>query len=158
MAQPAVNPKTITVELGDGTKTTVPLFGPYGDKLLHGSKLVTKVKSSNPKKRKPEDKLTRTYTHSDGVEYWAAQCWAPKDDAEAVALAKAKPAMARDLMEDALCVEAGQASWQENRGGSVNTRVSVNGAEPKALPNEIIALLRASGAKVVEVPKDKKTK
>lgn len=145
-------PATVVVELPDGSKQTVPLFGPYGDKLVNGSKLVTKLKQSDPKKRKPEDKLHRVYAHSNGIEYWAAQCYVPKDDAEAIRYANAKPANARDLMEDALCVEAGQASWHENRGGSVTTRVSVNGAPAKRLPNEIIALLRASGVKVVDAP------
>jgi hypothetical protein len=151
-------PATVEVTLPDDSKAMVPLFGPYGDKAIHGTKLVTKVKQSDPKKRKEEDKLHRTYRHSNGIDYWAAQCFVPKDDAEALAMAKAKPANVRDLMEDALCVEAGQASWHENRGGSVTTRVSVNGAPAKRLPNEIITLLRQAGQKVEEVKEEKPTK
>jgi hypothetical protein len=155
MAQQSnAKPSTVTVDI-DGSKVVVPLFGPYGDKALHGSKLVTRVKTSDPKRRKPTDTLERTASHN-GIDYWAAQCWAPANDAETLAFTKAKPANVRDLLEDALCTDAGQKSWHENRGGTTTTRVSVDGAPPARLPNTIIDTLRKAGCKVVEVRKEEK--
>ena len=154
MATPKATPSTTSGPKIDGHKHDGEdndclrlAFGPFGDKLVHGSKLVYESATSDPKKRKPTDKLK--------ADDWCFSFWTPANKAELVAFVNAKPDNVLALVGDALKSDARFKSWHENRGGSTTTRVSVNGADPKPLPNEIIALLKASGQDVKEVPKAK---
>lgn len=121
-----------------------PVFGPFGDKALHGTALLYGSGVSNPAKRKPEDKLK--------YDAWCFSFYGPATTAELTSFVKAKPDNVRSLVVDALKSEARFASWHENRGGTTTTRVSVNGAPATRLPNAIVALLRSTGQTVVDVP------
>ena len=121
-----------------------PVFGPFGDKALHGNALFYDSASSNPAKRKPEDKLKH--------DEWCFSFYGPGTTAELTAFVKAKPDNVRSLVVDALKADARFSSWHENRGGTTTTRVSVNGAPATRLPNAIVALLRSTGQTVVDVP------
>lgn len=149
--------KTVVVEITDGSKQTLPLHGPFGDKALHGSKLVTFFRKSDPTKRNPPEEYKDVYRHSDGTDYWAVQCWVPANAAEVKKFAEAKPDTLIDLVSGALCTDAGQKSWREVRGnGALNLWVSFNGAPPSFMPKTAVDALKAAGHKVVEMERKKK--
>jgi hypothetical protein len=122
-----------------------PVFGPFGDKALHGSRLQYATAKSDANKRKPEDKLKH--------DAWCFSYWTPANMGELQAFLKSKPEEVRTLIDAALLTSARQDSWHENRGGTTTTRVSVDGMDPVRLPNAVIDLLKAAGRKVVPVPK-----
>ena len=80
--QTAVKPATYVWDL-DGVKLEMPLFGPYGDRTLHGTKLEYELVQSNREKRlkgDPDATLERSTFHN-GVDYWVTCAWVPEDDA-----------------------------------------------------------------------------
>lgn len=123
-----------------------PVFGPFGDKVLHGSKLMWGTAKSDPAKRKPTDKLKH--------DAWCFSYYRPANVGELQSFVKSKPDNVMDLVDAALETEARQASWHENRGGTTTTRVSIDGAAPGRVPNEIIEMLRKAGHKVTAAPKE----
>lgn len=158
MATPNKFP-THVMELPDGTKQAIPLHGPFGDKALHGSKLVTRLKRSDPTKRNPPEEYTNVFRHTDGVDYWAAQCWAPSNITEAKKFADTKPDTFIDLVTDALATDAGQISWRAVRGnGALTLYVSVDGGAPSNVAKPLVDMLKTAGHKVVEVERKRKNK
>jgi hypothetical protein len=152
MAQPATVKGTAThshTVKGKAEPCSLPVFGPFGDKALHGSALLYGKADSNPEKRKP-DAPPQKYDD------WCFSYWTPANDAELVNFVKAKPANVRLLVSTALKSKARFDSWHENRGGTTTMWASIMGTPAARISKDAFAKMQAAGVDVKEVVKQGK--
>lgn len=156
MAQPATvkaQPTHVLDVPGHG-KQTLPLLGPYGDKSLHGSKLLYHLRQSETAKRKgKQDETLARVLHIEGTDYWAVCCWSNANAEEVKRFANAKPEVVGVLMDEALEAQAGYQSWKEQRGGATTVWCSLNGAPAMRVPVTAYDAMKAAGLNVVRKEK-----
>lgn len=136
-----------------GKNATVPetpdtTFGPYGDKTLHGSKII-----SDTAKAKPDGETDFKSLH------WTFTFYAPANAAELNAFVKAKPDVVLDLVTRALGTSARAASWGECRGGAVTVDVKMpDGKVALRTPQAVYDAMVKAGMKVSIIPRTKEVK